>query len=248
MLGNLAHGLTRRYFLREDALTMPNSAFDAWFSTAFEEIIDQEGATLRIPGRGADLENLGFHLRRAMQTMREQVSKAAVVKVAPEHTVSGHFEGGALTGSADLVMLNGAGHSAIVDMKWGGIKKYPEQLKENRHLQLAVYAELLRQEQGSWPSVAFYILDRACLCAPDECFFPGTEVVHSKSGESTADLWDRFLHTWRWRHQQAQAGRFEVVLESIQPTEESAPPQCAIPIEPLNPAYNEFSALVGWER
>jgi hypothetical protein len=153
-----------------------------------------------------------------------------------------------LAGSADLVLENAQSNRAIVDMKWSGIKKYPGKLKENRHLQLAIYAELLRQEKGKWPSVAYYILDRARFFAPDASFFPSAEIVQSENGENTADLWQRFLCTWRWRIKQILAGRFEVVLERTQPTEDSEPPAEGMAIETLSETYNDYWALAGWKE
>ncbi len=247
MLGNLAHGLVEQYFQHPESLTMSALAFDSWFAEAFDTLVDQEGAVLRAPGRGADLEGFRYRLHQSMQTLREQVDKAGIVQVAPERVVSGHFPGGELEGSADLVMQNGRGERAIVDMKWSGIKKFPEKLQQNRHLQLAIYAELLRQENGEWPSVAYYILDKARLFAADDRAFPGAEVVPSANGENTAQLWQRFLATWRWRVAQIQSGHFEVALDSIAVTDDSTPPEDAMPMETLNEAYNDYRTLAGWE-
>lgn len=247
MLGNLAHGLVEQYFQHPDALTMTASAFDAWFTEAFNTLVDQEGAILRAPGRGADLEGFRYRLHQSMQSLREQVAKAGMVQVVPERVVSGHFPGGELEGSADLVMQNGRGERAIVDMKWSGIKKFPEKFQQNRHLQLAIYAELLRQENGQWPSVAYYILDKARLIAADDRAFPEAEVVPSANGENTAQLWQRFIATWRWRVTQLQAGQIEVALESIPVTDDSTPPEDAMLMETLNEAYNDYRTLAGWE-
>lgn len=247
MLGNLAHGLVEQYFLHPDALTMSASDFDAWFAGAFNTLVDQEGAILRTPGRGADLEGFRYRLHQSMRSVREQVAKAGMVQVEPEQKVSGQFPGGELAGSADLVMKNARGERAIVDMKWSGIKKFPEKLKQNRHLQLAIYAELLRQETGQRPSVAYYILDRARFFAPDDRAFPDAEVVPSADGENTAQLWQRFLATWRWRVAQIQSGRFEVALAAIAPTEESEPLEDALTMETLNEAYNDYRSLAGSE-
>jgi hypothetical protein len=224
LFGNLAHGLIEQYFQRDDALALADAAFDAWFASAFETLIDQEGALLRMPGRGADLAKFRNRLRRSLQTLRAHVREAGVVKVVPEQALEGSFEGGALAGFADLVMHKSAGEAAIVDMKWSGARKYPDKLKHNRHLQLAIYAELYRQQGGQWPAVAYYILDRARLVAPDDHSFPEAETIASDDGENTAQLWQRFLATWRWRVAQIRAGRFEVALEAIAPTEDSEPP------------------------
>jgi hypothetical protein len=171
-----------------------------------------------------------------------------MVKVVPELELAGLFAGGALSGYADLVMQKKNGAQAIVDMKWSGAKKFPAKFKENRHLQLAIYAELMRQTYGSWPSVAYYILDRARFFAPDDVAFPDADTVPSASGENTAQLWQRFLETWKWRKGQVDAGRFEVALEGIEETEESIPPELALTMEYLNESYNDYHALAGWEQ
>lgn len=246
MLGNLAHGLVERFFQHPDALAMSEGEFDGWFAGAFAQIVDEEGALLRTPGRGADLENFRYRLQRSMQALREHIARAGIVGVVPEQELSGHFPGGELGGPADLVMKNAKGEHAIVDMKWSGSKKFPEKLKKNRHLQLAIYAELLRQQGGAWPSVAYYILDRAELFAPDERTFPDAKTVASANGENTAQLWQRFLATWRWRVAQIGAGQFEVVMDDIPATEESSPPEDAMEIETLNAAYNDYRSLAGW--
>jgi len=248
MLGNLAHGLIEQYFLHPSALVMSEAEFDVWFAESFSVLVDQEGAILRSPGRGADLEGFRYRLHHSMRSLRYQVAKAGMVQVLPERGVAGQFPGGELAGSADLVMRNGRGERAIVDMKWSGIKKFPDKLKRNRHLQLAIYAELLRQETGAWPSVAYYILDRARFLAPDDRAFPDAEVVPSADGENTAQLWQRFLATWRWRVAQIQSGQIEVVLDAIPATEDSEPPAEAMTMETLNEAYNDYRALAGWER
>lgn len=246
ILGNLAHGLVEQYFLRQDALTMLEAEFKEWFASSFNALVDQKGASLRALGRRSDLEGFRFRLLLAMRNMREQISKAGIVKVVPERDVLGHFAGGELAGSVDLMMENGRSERAIVDMKWSGLKKYPEKLRQNRHLQLVIYAELLRQENGSWPSVGYYILDQARLFAPDDRIFPDADVVSPTDGENTAQLWQRFLATWRWRVEQIQAGQFEVALDAISASETSEPPEDAMVMEALNEAYNDYRTLAGW--
>ncbi|MBP8279052.1 MAG: PD-(D/E)XK nuclease family protein, partial [Propionivibrio sp.] len=248
MLGNLAHGLVEQYFLHPEALSMSATDFDRWYADAFNTLVDQEGAILRTPGRGADLEGFRYRLHQSMRNLREQVAKAGMVQVVPEQAVSGHFPGGELAGSADLVMQNDRGERAIVDMKWSGSKKFPEKLQQNRHLQLAIYGELLRQATGQWPSVAYYVLDKARFFAPDDRVFPDADVAPSANGENTAQLWQRFLATWRWRVAQIQAGQFEVALDGIPVDEASEPPEDAMVMETLNAAYNDYRTLAGWEN
>ena len=128
-----------------------------WFSIHFPRVVREEGAVLLMAGRGADLSTLHHRVLRAMTQLRAHFANANAHVVTAERALNGNFAGGALAGSADLVLTTGDGRQAIVDMKWAGGKKYPEQLKANRHLQLAIYAELLRQETHSLPSVAYFI-------------------------------------------------------------------------------------------
>jgi len=199
-----------------------------------------------MPGRRSDLEGFRIKLRESIRQLRKQLIDAGIVEVLPEHELSGHYVGGKIHGYADLALRNGAGVRAIVDMKWSGAKKYPAKLKENRHLQLAIYGEMLRQSEGAWPSVAYYILDVGQLFVTDTAFFPSAQMVHRTTDEGTPHLWQRFAETWKWRQQQIVAGRFEVVLEGVPEDEDSVVPEEGLQIEILPPEYNDYLALAGW--
>jgi hypothetical protein len=54
-----------------------------------------------------------------------------MAQVTAEMALAGHFPGGQLGGFADLVMHKGRSQYAIVDMKWSGMKKFPDKLKSN---------------------------------------------------------------------------------------------------------------------
>ena len=248
MFGRLAHGLVERYYRRPDALTMGDAEFHAWFGPAFARLIGEEGASLLVAGRGAEREGFRQRLSQSMLGLRRQLLGAGVVRVEPEREVSGSFAGGLLGGFADLVMHQRDGGCAIVDLKWSGARRLAQKLHQNRHLQLAIYAELLRQENGAWPAVAYYVLDRARCLAAEEGSFPDAEVVASASGENTAELWQRFVETWKWRREQVEAGRFELVLERIAESGDSLPPGNALAGEYLNPSVNDYRTLAGWEN
>jgi hypothetical protein len=113
---------------------------------------------------------------------------------------------------------------------------------------LAIYAEMLRQKFTTWPVVGYFILDQGRLFTTDPSWFPSAEVVRNRIDENTAQLWVRFLETWKWRQGQIKAGLFEVALEEIAETEDSIIPDAALALEYLNPAYNDYLALAGWEE
>lgn len=246
LLGNLAHGLVERFFLLPDALHLGDAAFAAWFGPAFEGIVAEEGATLLMPGRRSDLESFRLQLRHALEQLRHQLGRAGVVKVVAEMELDGQFTGGELGGYADLVLTRADGTQAVVDMKWAG-SKFADLLKENRHLQLAIYAELLRQKSGAWPQAGYFVLNRGHLLMTDNHFFPDARLVRKSTDENTAQLWLRFIETWKWRREQLDAGHIEVALEEIQETDASAFPETGLTAQVLYSGYNDYLALAGWE-
>jgi len=242
--GLLAHSLVERLYRDADGLTMPDDQFSIWFDPAFDQLITEEGAVYLMPGRRTDRDNLRLALRRALLELRGLLRAADVAVVEPERKLTGHFVGGLLAGDSDLVLMKPDKSQAIIDMKWAG-KNHRSKLEENRHLQLAIYSELLRQSTGQWPALAYFLFSQGKLLTRDDLWFPGTHPVSNRSGENTAQLWQRFLVTWKWRQEQFAEGRFEVVLDdSNEP--DSTPPDDGLPIEVLNVAYNECLHLAGW--
>ena len=246
LFGRLAHELIDRLFRRPDALSMNASKFEAWYRDAFDHLIEEEGAVLLMPGRRADLEGLRMRLASALEELRVQIAKSGAVEVLPELPLKGHYAGGELIGFADIVIRKKSAERALLDLKWAGHNKYPQKLRDNRHLQLAIYAELMRQMDGAFPGVAYFILHSAKLFAPDDRCFPGAQVVESASKEGTAQLWARFVETWKWRKDQVNQRAFEVALESVNESESLVPPDSALALEYLNPAYNDYLTLAGW--
>ena len=246
LLGNLAHGLVERFFMLSNALHLDDAAFATWFGPAFEGIVAEEGATLLMPGRRSDLESFRLQLRNALEQLRHQLGRAGVIQVAAEMELDGQFAGGELGGYADLVLTRADGIQAIVDMKWAG-NKFADVLKENRHLQLAIYAELLRQKNGAWPQVGYFVLNRGQLLMTDDHFFPDARLVSKTTDENTAHLWLRFIATWKWRREQLDAGQIELALAEIEETDASAFPETGLIAQVLYPGYNDYLALAGWE-
>jgi hypothetical protein len=242
--GLLAHSLVERFYEAAGGGEMADTDFNAWFNPAFDRLITEEGAVFLMPGRRTDLENLRLTLRRALVELRSLLHRAGVSLVEAERQLAGQFPGGILAGKSDLVLTKPKGDLAIVDLKWSG-NTHRDRLSANRHLQLAIYAELLRQNTNRWPSVAYFLLSQATLLTRDDGWFPSVTPVADATGENTAQLWLRFLETWQWRQAQFAEGHFEVVLEeSDEP--ESQPPPDGLVIETLNTSYNECLHLAGW--
>ena len=244
--GKLAHALVEDFFALQNSLAMSDAEVSDWFAAAFPQIIATQGAVLLMDGRNADYEGLRYRLKRALFRLLAQIKAASVIAVQPEMELNGIFPGGHVHGYADLVMTNQHGQQAIIDMKWGGSKKYSQKLVENTHLQLGIYAELLRQKTGSWPETGYFILSEAKLFA--QHYFPDSTPVVKKIDESTPQLWARFVETYAWRNELLKQRQLEVVLASSIPDEEFETPETGLKPEFLNPAYNDYLTLAGWRQ
>ncbi len=245
LFGNLAHGLIERLYRAEGALALSPAAIERWFDETFPQIVREEGAVLLMRGRRPDLLKLRAGLKRALLALHEHLAKSDVGVIEPERRLEGSFVGGGLSGVADLVVARPDGRCAILDLKWSGRRKYTNKLAEGRHLQLAIYGELMRQGTGVWPDVAYFILDQAQLIAPDAGFFPEARVVPGQEGEPAARLWQRFIESWKWRRGQLDAGQIEVVLDDIEQTADSAAPEEGLALEVRDPRYNHYLILSG---
>lgn len=248
LFGNLAHTLVGRYFGLPDALRFDDEFLQAWFQQAFDHLVETEGALLLMPGRRSELQNFRSALIRAMLALQKQLRVAGIVKVEPEVNLSGLFVGGQLTGYADLLVTRADGRRAIIDMKWAGGKKYPDKLARNRHLQLALYGELVRQQSGMWPDLSYFIISQAKLIATDCDFFPDAQRIirdDDVMDEGAPELWSRFLVTWKWRRDLLSQGLVEVAVDD---GEVPDVPEGGLAPEILNQKYNDYLALAGWEE
>jgi len=248
MFGNLSHRLMEKLYARDDALTMPRGELQTWYEKAIEQLIQEEGALLLASGKAVERKNFQRRLFQAMVRLREHLINAGAIVVEAERQLSGHFVGGGLVGSADIYVEGPNDQLAVVDLKWGGDKVRKDDLRNNTHLQLAIYAHMLSQTQR-WPELAFFILSKAILLAQHNQFFSQAQVHAPKNADiNTAAVWQSFLETWKWRREQLDSGQVEVCLKGIEETAESVPPAGSLPMLALNESYSDYLALAGWRE
>ncbi len=246
LCGTLAHALVERWVRAGVALAGGEARTSIWFEANFDALIDEEGAVLRLPGRQVELAEFRLAARQAMKRLQAHLQGAQAVALGAEQALTGAFEGGALGGNADLVVTRADGRAAVIDMKWTSrTEAYREQLAKGRHLQLAIYGELLRQMTGRQPEVAYLMLRDGSLHARDTSFFPDARVAAGPDAETADAVWQRLVVTWRWRQAQFARGEFELVLEGLEETAESEPPEGALDIQPLYEGFNDCLVLMG---
>jgi hypothetical protein len=246
LYGNLAHRLVERCYRDSETVRGSPEALEAWFDANFPRVIEEEGATLLMPGELAYLADFQYRLRASVRRLQQALRAADVVAVEPECRLAGRFDGGDLSGSADLRVTRADGRVAIIDMKWSGSKRYRDRLAENRHLQLVLYGWCARNGAAHLPEVAYLILDQADMIAADRRFFPDARPVIVKDPQTLDALWNRFGVSWRWRRGQLDAGEIEIVGEDIEPGAAAELPPGAFEPDELKDDYNAYRHLRGW--
>jgi hypothetical protein len=246
LLGTLAHGLVERLYDQVDAASWSAARVQEWFDHTILRIVQEEGAVLLMRGRRADLESFRMRLRVSLVALHECLQAAGAITIEPEKVLEGDTPLGSLRGSSDLLVTLKDGRQVIIDMKWAGNAKYRRKLREQTHTQLAIYARLVENNSSAWPAVAFFLLRQPELLTTADNVFPGVRAI-STPGASTSQLWDRIMATWAWRRTQIEAGALEVVMDGLEPTDESVPPPGALAVEESDPRYNACLTLAGWD-
>jgi hypothetical protein len=246
LLGSLAHRVVEQLYQQADSISWPVDRVRQWFDQAIIRIVQEEGAVLLMSGRRADLEAFRLRFRRSLAQLHQILQSASIKLIEPEKSLAGETPLGSLRGSSDLLITLIDGRQAIIDLKWAGNKKYRRRLNEQTHIQLAIYARLVERNTSSWPAVGYFILRQPEMLTTAANLFPGINAI-TVPGASTSLLWERITNTWQWRRTQIEAGALELVLDGLDPTDQSVPPDGALPLEILESRYNPFLQLAGWD-
>lgn len=153
---------------------------------------------------------------------------------------------GELNGSIDILATREDGQSAVLDMKWSRSKDFRAKLQDNKHLQLAIYGESVRQKTGKWATPAYFIFTDTKLLALDKTFFPDAMVAPARTPGGSAMLWQIAQETLKWRFEQIKNGNIELNFAGTEADENSAPPDGALEVEGPSIWSGDYDHLAGW--
>jgi hypothetical protein len=245
--GNLAHTLFERFFVLHDEIAAVDPVEAArWARRAAETLIEREGAVLMTPGRHVEKEQFTSTAANALAALVRHLQSAGVTSVAMETPLSGRFSGGGLDGTVDLIARKANGATAVLDLKWGGFDYRRRLLVDSSYLQLAVYAQLLFQQERKWPALGYFVIRDGRLAMLDSDFFPDATVERPDNGENLLEFWQRVEATWQWRRAQLDAGLVEVSAADTQPTADSLPGDDGLPLPETFASFDDHWALAGW--
>jgi hypothetical protein len=241
LLGSLAHRLVQDFLTEPGRLDRPPdlAELDRWMRARLPDLLAREGAALLLPGHEPEVERLRTAATRSARVLSARLADHGWSRAAAETRRTGAFAGAGLEGTLDLLLQNGRGEQAVLDLKWGGRRYRSRELAAGEALQLLVYAHLSRQpEAGAWPRTAFFILEEAAL-------LPATALAPEPWDSGTRDAsWALLERVWAWRRALLQAGRVEVAVPGTEPDEDSAPKFEGF--EPREYRFGKYATLVGW--
>jgi PD-(D/E)XK nuclease superfamily len=246
--GLLTHSLYDGFFTQyPDIAAIDIQEIASWGHKYLDPLLAEEGATLLQPGHRSERERFIDQTIFALQELTRQLQASNVVAVKMEDQQTGTFIGGNLNSSIDILAINNDGLEAVIDIKWAGYKGRKNKWIAQDYLQLATYAHLRRQANGSYPALAYFFIQDRKLLSNDGDFFPNSEVINNQDKLTLANYWHDIETTWKWRRQQLDNGLIEVTVQGTEATEKSNPDD-GLTIPEHSDTYNEFSTLTGWEQ
>jgi hypothetical protein len=138
------------------------------YRALLNNVAEQYGVLLFLDEHRFDFERLKVKLESAMHNLLDIIEKnhLTILGLEKEFCCPLYLLGGqTVRGYLDLYLHDSQGKRVIFDLKWTrSEKKYLKKLKENKHVQLSVYKELLKEAENKEVSlVAYYILSQARL-------------------------------------------------------------------------------------
>ena len=245
LYGSLAHRLFERFFKDNQGWwAMSKGGVDHWLRRVTADLIEKEGAVLLEHGRGVDRQHVEITLEDTLHRLLAHLREANVREVRSEHPVERAIPGGRLQGSVDLLLLAEDGARAVLDAKWSSEKFREDEIKDGRHLQLAIYGFAL--SANDWPSSGYYIVTTGNVLAPSADFFRRARSPADVAVVSAETVWRRSLVTRDWRLKQLARGAIEVNA-GAEPDADSEPPAGGLETRVDRDHFDDFKWLTGVE-
>ena len=231
--GNLAHKVVELWLKENpwDGNIIQRITIAQWLDKTIPSVIRQIALPLAQPGMSIERLQFQQEMLNAMDMLFSALSKARVVAVHPELRLEHSYYSGKLEGTMDIFCEFSSGDFAVIDMKWGGYKKYYEELKVGRPLQLATYAYIAQKcRNGNLLDAGYFILKKAKLLCNSNTTFPTAIVIKSDVPNPLGYAWDQFERTVEWRKKQLEQGHIEVTMGTAVDNQDAEYPDNILPL------------------
>jgi RecB family exonuclease len=247
MLGTLSHALVQRLFSEWAAMSPAEAKARA--EELYDLMVPEMAAPLLQPGLELERERYREAISRAIEKLVSLLQSARLKVSGSEETFEKEFllPGKTFEGRIDLLLETPGGEKVIWDLKWSTRAKYKrEELEGGKALQLAAYAWLLAEADGSFPPAGYFMLSQgellsvSCKGIPDHCQFQEVDLKN---------VWESGVAAYRRRNKQLEQG--VVVAAAVLPEEEEdqdeAGSDTVLELEP-NCRWCDYVNLCGAER
>ena len=184
------------------------------YERVFTEQVQAYGALLLLPEY--ILEQQHFHdlLKKCITHLAEILVENRLRVTCCERSISQklHFLEGeediVIDGFIDFTLEDESGNPVIFDFKWTSSKQYYQDLlRDNKSLQLALYAALLEEEQKKPVNrTAYFIMPQGKLFSTSR--FSGRHFVEI-SAQDEAALMPKIINAYRFRREELMHGHIE---------------------------------------
>lgn len=245
LLGTLAHRVFEKLFQQPDYQLWAIDKAIMWFRGNVDELLEKEGASLRMLGAGVSQQRFKGVCEDAIRSMLKHLQSCDAISVRTEFNLEGKLGDVHLVGKADLIVDLPGGRVVVLDMKWRGDKFYANTLREGQHLQLALYSSLFEQQTGVKPvALGYFILVSGGMYVTANDVMPQAH-VHTPPFGTNASLFQQAKESWKWRAEQWINGQIEVV--PIGSGDEFQGPEGTLPVEgPKKWDKDHLVLLGGW--
>lgn len=220
--GNVAHAVIQQLFLnREDAQrgypAAIKSKVNADYKQIFDNVVETKGAILLLQENTIVRRQLFEQLRECIDHLLDIIEKNNLHVVACEKQLDGKTFGTPdentpeMHGFADMLLVSENGEHVIFDFKWTSSKTYyQELLQKNRASQLAIYANLLKEQtQDAVIPTAYFLMPVGKLYSTFDFNSYFAQKIEVKE-ECEGDVISKIVASYRYRREEIMSGKIEM--------------------------------------
>jgi ATP-dependent helicase/nuclease subunit B len=192
VLGSMAHEIM------EEVLLLKPLPFPDEGARISEQLFNENGpilvAEIFQKGREVDKEKAKNTLIMATKSLLSYFHNAGCNKIEIEKELTGNIKKQKITGRADVVIDS---PFIVLDLKRSWAKGFRDKLSKGTALQLAAYARMLKNIKGSYPELAYYILENQTFMTTDPLHFTHADVVDAPDTDMIWNAIEKsFDSTW----------------------------------------------------
>ena len=213
--GMVAHYVIAHIFSDRD---LSKESYRDVLSREFDQVlmegVKDSGALMLLPENNIDFKLFGLQLQDSVESLINIIEGNDLEVVACEKTYSknvgiaqGNSEGNDLEGIIDMHLKDRNGNHVVFDFKWSHGSHYRKLLDKDRSIQLAVYAHLLKENEGQVPPTAYFFMPGNELVTRHPGF-SGSNVVYIETA-SCGNMFNKILNSIRYRKEQIESGLLE---------------------------------------